>query len=175
MRSRAAYLIAMRDGIRSRLNRYTYKNCALTFDHKPHPRCGEVFVSVHSGSRNSMSDLALYEEIEICITLTMRWGQVPFDRLGDDLLCKEGTGMFDRLDELRAFAHLSYDVMNSCNAKLGPNVNGFITPVRYLGESPPTTVGPDHFHASPESTECGTMVTLRFGKPEQIQVIEEMQ
>ena len=165
------YLIAVRDRVRSQRS-YDYKTCELMFDGKPPPRCGEVFVSVCQASRSSSSDLALVEDSELLIVLTIRAERVPFDRWGTDLMNKATTGFNPRIDALRALCHMDYTAMNTANTALGGLVNGWVSPLMYVGEGRPTVQGPDWFHAEPSAPEVGVSMELRFGKSERIQIIE---
>lgn len=123
---------------------------------------------------------ALEETFGVQITVTVKLGQVPRDRIGTNAYLGPAGESLD--DELRAIVALlhhdkgAYPVLAAANVILGASVNGFIEPLRFTSGGSPQQVGPDWFSAvTTKSTQAvaGLSQTLQFGMAKRIQNIEE--
>lgn len=169
--SRKALLLAVRDELWEQFG-WTQKECQVAFNGQPPPRAGKVFVAVHRGPRQSVSDLSLEEDYTVYVTVTARVNE-PYDRIGTDLMEKATEGVDDLCDRIRALLHMKDTVLDRANEALGVTVNGFCEPLMFLGDEEPQLVGGAWFHADPAATEIGVAVRLRFGKAKRIQYCEE--
>lgn len=179
-----ALLTAVRDRIRS-VCAYTERDCELTFDGQPHPRCGKVFVAIHKGRRNASNKgtnrTALDQEHEVHVTVTMRVNE-PFDRLGTDLLLKASDGMQERVDAIVAAVHrdaYDYVVSGVANTALGDAGGGaapigFRIGLAYVDDGPERIEGGRWFHADPQANEAGIVTVIRFGGARRIQHFDAM-
>jgi len=172
---------AVRDEIRGTLA-YPAASCELTFDGRPTPRSGKVFVGVHRGERRSLHRECLEEDLGVAVTLTMRINEPP-DRWGPDLIGKVEAGLDDRADQLRVCVHRDckdYRIIRAANKLLGAGtdgysgINGFVEPLSFQQIDQPRIVGAGWFLAKPEAVELGLAVTLRFGGAKVLQTLDDM-
>lgn len=184
--SQRAICQAVRDYLKTERG-YTSKECEFGFDGRPLPVWSgsrkSYFVAIHPGSWQPVGDPmseALEEVFGVQITVTVKLGQVPKDRIGTNAyLGPAGESLDDELRAIIALLHHdkgAYPVLNAANTILGPSVNGFIEPLRFLSGGSPQKVGPDWFSAvTGRSTQAvaGLAQTLQFGLAKRIQVIEE--
>jgi hypothetical protein len=164
---------------------YGKAECELMDDGRPPPRCGNFFVSVHSGNARSTADNQLYELFDFSITLTMRV-TVPLDRVGDQQIARnialvplgQRKGFNHKVMQLRAYLHMNWQITvlqnqtpSSANDNLAAwasgTVYGFIEPMRYKGFEKPVLVGGEWFGAGPDkngqpATDVGIKSELRF-------------
>lgn len=183
-----ALLYSIRDGIRAAGLGYDASSCEIMDDERPPPRCGNYFVSVHSGMMTSDMDNVLNEWYSFSLTLTMRV-TVPLDRVGDQIMARniarvplgERQGFYAKADRLRSL-HMSWKRTvllgqnpPSANDNLkawapdGATVYGFIEPMRFLSIEAPKLVGGEWFSADPEAEDVGIKSTLQFGKCRRVQ------
>lgn len=169
--SQAALITATVAFLRERLG-LDADTCAESDEGKPLPMSGEVFYGVHDGPWTADNFECLREYFGVSVTVTVRAGQVPFDRTGPELLSKAKAGITDRCLEVRAAMHSNYaDVMNKANVALGTLVNGFVEPLRFLDGGRRARRGPDWFAATGQKA-AGYSQTLTFGKAMRVQTIE---
>lgn len=179
-----ALLLAVRDRIRVQCG-YEDAVCDVTFDGRPHPSCGPVFVAIHKGSRSNRDAgtgrVALDQRYEVQVTVTMRQGPVPFDRLGTDLMIEAVDGLEPRVDAIIAAVQQdAYDhvIVRAANAMLasmepGPPL-GFVLGLAYLSDGPEREVGGRWFHATGREQAEGIATTIRFGGARRIQSLLNM-
>ncbi len=174
-----AILYAVRDAIRGAQYGYDHKTCEVMADGHPPPRCGDWFAAVHQGASTSDSDNCLMEYFAFALTLTARV-VISLDRVGDRLLAKQlarETGFNARAEQLRAFLHMNWGVLQDANnnlfawSKATTQVNGFCEPARYRGMDVPVLVGGEWFNAEPDAMDVGLKAELRFEDARRLQPI----
>lgn len=135
---------------------------ARTFDGEPHPRCGQIFVSVWSdNSQGSHSRDMLERDFKVFVTVTVRLSFPP------DRWIEHRDDLSDRTERIIGLIHKdlsAYAVSNAAAVFYTPDDAGhFIEALGFVGADAIKTVGPDWFKAVPESGQCGIAQTLRFG------------
>lgn len=178
--SMRSLLLAVRDRVRQRVRgavEYTEGECGVQPDGMPDPRSGQVYVSVHPGMVVNDSDQSLDETYEVKLTVTVRAGWAPVDRHGDPLLVAQDTGLYARVEALRARLHMDYTVLDKANAgedySIGAAENGFVEPLKFRRMGEVQVKGPEWFHAEAEAETAGLAVELVFGGARRVQVIQE--
>lgn len=143
---------------------------------KPPAFSGDTFYVVHPGQIGTDQVEGLEETFGVDVTITLRTGSVPADRVGTELILNTTTGIYARAAAVRAKLHMRYaDVMNDANAALGSGVNGFVEPLWFLGAGRVQEQGAAWFSAKATTANpAGISLTLSFGRARRIQVIEEM-
>lgn len=179
-----ALMYAIRDTIRST---YGYAECEIMDDGRPPPRCGNVFVSIHSGKEKSTDSNNLMEYYEFSVTITMRI-TVPLDRVGDQqiyrniarIIVGERQGLRAKIDQLRRLLHMNWSMIVSPNqtppsandnlvAWVSGSIYGFIEPARYTGASSPKLVGGEWFNAEEDVDDMGIVSELSFSGARRMQ------
>lgn len=61
------------------------ENCDVTFDGRPNPNCGKIFVAVHHGRRNNQLLTGDESMFGVDVTISARANE-PFDRIGPNLV-----------------------------------------------------------------------------------------
>lgn len=175
-----ALLFSVRDAIRGAGFGYGVPQCDTMPTGKPKPGMGNLFVAVHQGASKSDMDNALDEYFGFRVTLTMRVN-VPWDRVGDQLLAVETareTGFNRRCEQLRAFLHMNWGVLQDANnylVTLSPDasvVYGFCEPARYRGMEQATFQTGEWF-ASEEGEDVGLKSELTFEDARRLQPIAQ--
>lgn len=172
-----ALMYAARDQIRSAGLNFGQAECEIMDDGRPPPRCGNVFVSIHSGRDRSTDDNNLMEYYEFTVSLTMRV-IAPLDRVGDQQIYRNlprdmKEGFRAKVDSLRRILHMNWAMVvlpNQIPKSANDNlvnwttgfVYGFIEPVRYTGASDPRLVGGEWFNAQEDEDAMGIVSDLSF-------------
>lgn len=173
--SMEALLLAVRDRLRTECD-YADAQCDVQPDGRVPPPAGQVYVSVHpAGFRNTAEyDLGLDEAYDVTVTLTMRAGWLPRDRVGTQQTARPSAGLYARAAAIRAALHMAYAVTAAANEAIGDDENGFVEPLRFSSCSAPQEKGPEWFGAEGDATPAaGYAVELRFVGARRVQVIEE--
>ena len=180
--SQRALLLAVRDYLRSELE-YTDSQCEVTFDGQPPAVAGERFVAIHAGSWTGDEETeGLEEEYGIEVTVSVKAGRVPRDRIGTNLLVgPTGESLDNHLEDIRAALHLdkgAYPVLALANATIGASENGFVVPLRFRDGGKPTEKDHAWFGVAPPDVKgllppAGIAQTLTFGGAKRVQVVEE--
>lgn len=172
-----ALLFAVRDGIRSAGFGYGVEQCEIMDDGMPPARAGNIFVAVHEGPSRNTSVRNLDERFAWSLTLTMRVTGIPIDRIGDQGLASKlartagkGQPSFNaRMEQLRAWGHMNWQVMASANTNLAnwappgtTTVYGFVEPAKYAGAEKPVLVTGEWLSAMPEAGDVALKAELRF-------------
>ncbi len=176
-----ALLHTVRDSIRANLG-YDVRTCDIRPDGQPPPRCGDIFLAVHQGTSRSDMLNALNEYFNFSVTLTMRCTNVPYDRVGDQLLSRDlaqKLGFNRRAEAARALLHdlNGWAIITAANAYLVRNnptetsVYGFCEPARYGGMEVPILVGGEWFSATPEAKDVGLKAEMRFEDVRRLQAL----
>jgi hypothetical protein len=158
-------------------------------DGKPKQMCGKWFVSVHGGSSTSTMMNALNEYFGYSVTLTMRITE-PLDRFGSVILASQlartlakETGFNAKAEQLRAFLHMNWGILQDANTNLvnflpgGNTVYGFSEPAHYAGREEASFQLPDWFGAPPPETQAefekniGLKSELKFEGARRLQAI----
>lgn len=182
-----ALLYAVRDGIRGAGINYDVATCEIMDDERPPPRCGNFFVSVHSGKARGDRDNQLFELYDFLVTLTVRV-TVPLDRVGDQIIARniariplgERQGFNAKVDRLKTLIHMNWRMTvlsgqnpSSANDNLSAWANGvvygFCEPMRFLNVEVPKLVGGEWFGADPGADDVGLKATLKFGNCKRFQ------
>ncbi len=177
-------LLAVRDRIRTEAP-YEAAICDVTFDGRPHPSCGPLFVAIHKGTRGNRDSatgrVALDQRYEVRVTVTMRQGPVPFDRLGTDLMIEVENGLETHVDRIIAVVQRdSYDYVlcrdaDAINASLNTDPPlRFCESLKYMDDGPEREVGGSWFHATAKERAEGIATTIRFGGARRIQHLLNM-
>lgn len=153
---------------------------ANTFDGRPPPACGQVFVAVWSdGARDSRQRGALEEVVGVKVTVTLRLSSAPFDRW---ILVRRDLEV--RLNAIRALVHrdsLTHAIINAAAvlADLEPSTGGAPTKrvgyragLGFLNFDPWQEVGGDWFHA--KGIAAGIAQTANFGGAVRVQAKSTM-
>jgi hypothetical protein len=154
---------------------YTALNGTIgrTFDDRPPPSCGEVYVAVWSdNSRESTARTCLDERFQLCVTITLRASKTPFDRrvqVRDDLEL--------RMNQIRALVHgdsWNFGITNAANAlaDFGDSPTKrprFAEALAFLGLDAIREVDASWFHARPSDQPAGVAQTARFGRSRRLQ------
>ena len=137
----------------------------------PPAMCGERYVGVRIGARaTSRVHAGLAEEYTAIVTVTMRTGRAPHDRLGAGLM-ELANGFDDLVDDVRACLNadmLDARVINRANAIIAGAGGPFVTGMEFLGDDDPFVVAGDWFHAE-SAQPCGVVQHLRFGRVSRLQ------
>ena len=142
---------------------------------KPPAFAGEVFYTVHPGTVSNQDVHCLDEQYSLDVTITLRSGKVPTDRVGTELLLAEDDGIYDRADAVRAAIHMRYvGLMNDANTDLTASVNGFVEPLVFLGYGRVQEQGGNWFGGKGGPGSAGISLTLSFGRARRAQTIESM-
>jgi hypothetical protein len=155
--------------------------CDLSFDGSPPPVCGERFVAVHAGSWVGSGNRNCLEEVYgVQVTVTVRMGRAPRDRIGNLLVGPEGEALDRTLEAVRASLHAdprSEWVRQRANEIIGVADNGFVETLAFLGGGQPQAKGPEWFGAVVGEDQgpmpVGIAQTLTFGRAKRVQVVEE--
>ncbi len=181
-----ALLFAVRDAIRGDGFGYSEATCEVMPDGHPPPRCGDIFLAIHEGPTRSRADNCLDEYFDFFLTLTLRTAGVPIDRVGDQLLARnlarrvlpgQPKSFNARAEEMRAFMHMNWGVLQDANNNLvaflpdAQTVYGFVEPARYRGMEVPVLQGGDWFASMPEASDVGLKSQLRFEDCRRLQAI----
>lgn len=185
--SQLAILKAVRDQLRLPVNGgglgYAAPQCEVQFNGQPPPNCGEVFVAVHPGGWRAEEVEGLAEEFGVAVTVTVRVGKAPLDRMGPNALVgPTGEALTQRLEAIRALLHMdkgAYPVLALANATIGSGANGFVEPLRFLDGGTPQECGPDWFSTDWDGggrlPPVGIAQTLTFGRAKRYQTVENEQ
>lgn len=151
--------------------------CGITpGDGRPPPVSGELFIGVE-GSSYGRSDPDLNTGIdEICsvsVTIHRRCAFSPYDRLADEVIHKETTGMSAIAYRIMARLHLSYAVTAAANALLPSNPQGFIEPLRWVStDSQPRLVTGSHYQSADDGTYAALLMSIRFADARRKRTLE---
>ena len=175
-----ALLYAVRDLVIAGGFEYNRNTIEVMADGEPKANCGDYFVAVHQGSSHAGGYARLDEEYDFNLTLTMRCKNIPKDRIGDSLLAKQvanDTGFNRRCDQLRAFLHENWSLLEYANnylvkyAQDAELLYGFCEPPRFHGLDMPKFVVGGWFTADPEAEDVGLMAEMRFGECRRFQAL----
>lgn len=183
-----ALLFSVRDAIIAGGFGYSASTCEVMDSGEPPPRCGKEFVAVHQAATRTSSetDNKLEEYFGFSVTRTQRI-VAPLDQVGwKELAIKlaKQTGFNRRCEQLRAFLHMNWGILQDANNNLkawAPDnqgtVYGFCEPARYRGMEKPKIVASSWFRAEhPQGKgddHFGIVSELTFGDARRFQPIAE--
>lgn len=175
----------------------TSSNVGIQIDGKPPPFGGELYLALHQQGfqNNDRIGQSLDETYGFNLTITLRTGAIPLDRVNAELLTKLVTGLNAKVDMARVAIHMNYDpILKDTGGAYGtgagqvwaggkawsllPTVNGFVEPLRFYNATAPQWKYADWFWAVEEQGDsmvrmpCGLVVTLSFGGARRVQTIE---
>lgn len=175
-------LLAVRDRLREKLNgQVESANIEVTFDGRPFGMATETFVAIHEGEWQpdgtiANSDECLPERFGVQVTVTMRCGFAPFDRIGTEVLADASRGLLMICRLVLVALHMRYEVLHAANDRLAENVNGFFHPLVFADGGMTTPRGPQWFQAKTRSMKqdppAGLSRTLSFRDAQRVQTIE---
>lgn len=104
---------------------YTGRDSARTFDDRPPPSAGDVFLSIWSDNarEGGSKRTALYVEFGLSVTLSLRFGRVPFDRR-----VEVRDEMEWRLNKVTTLLHK--DVWDFRHSRVAEQILGIASPKR---------------------------------------------
>lgn len=152
-------------------------------DDRPTPACGREFIGVYASAWEVLDDqlYGLHERVTITVALTHRYGDVPFDRLGEaayvadeDVFIQQYATISDRLRQIVTLLHADFAGFqtemtallaqgNTADGVAGTRQAAY-DKLWFIGaDSAPKIVGPDHFFAS-DSTKApsGLLMKAKF-------------
>lgn len=171
----AALEQAVVDLLRAQLS-LAERDCARTFDDRPHPRAGGVFYAVWSGGGHEAGrglGTSLDRLFEVNLTITVRCS-LPFDRW-----LEHRDDLESRLDAVVARVNAdrtTFAIVNQANTlagyrpsnPAGPRTVGFCEGLRWERTEDVQEVGPDWFGAHGAKSQ-GLAQTARFGHARHVQ------
>lgn len=170
------------------------ESCKIMPDHRPAPNCGREFIAIynsHWGLKDSNNQYAFHEVYAVTIAVTHRYGDVPFDRLGEaaygmdeDVFVQQYVPLSNRIREIVKIIHPDYvNFRAQMDAILKVSVDAVDKSLQdvydklwFAGADPrPTIVGPDHFHAENSSkAPSGLMMKVHFASAGRLNWIETL-
>lgn len=146
----------------------------VTEDGRPKPVSEGVFYGIVGTGFSNMQDQCLRESYSVKVVITLWASYAPHDRLGNELVTKETTGLWDRVGALRARVHMRYQIMDAANTTMGVLVDEFDHPLVFQNANYLGVKGPEWFDAEGGEDEppAGIAVELLFGGAERTQTIE---
>lgn len=155
-------------------------NVDVRDDGEPPNFAGELFIAVHPGSIGSDATECLDESYSITVTITRRRGYIPDDKVGQEMITNRRTGLYYRVDQVRAALHGKWDYIlpvsdeTTANGIIGALANGFIETLAYRGCSVPRKVGAEWFGGGGDR-EAGSVVEMTFDRARRVQTIESQE
>ena len=159
-----ALLNAVRDRLKT-VMALTANECDVCPDGKPNPGCGQRFLSVHPGNVRNQQKHCLDEYYDFKVTVTVRTGQLPYDR-------KRDGGVWALALQARAIIHMKSEVVVLAAAE---DANFRITEFpTFSSASYKGPVGPEWFWAEGQEPDpTGIVVELSFTGIRRIQYIDD--
>ena len=147
---------------------------------RPPAMAGERFVAVWGRKVSRHQNRALDERYEVRITVSMRGGQVPWDRWGSGLWLRATEGLEAVVRPIVAQIHGAgangIALLNAANQLLLGSTDKFLSgvPLLFREEIGPEPKAPRWWGAG-EGTWAGIASTLVFGEAQRIQLIDNVQ
>lgn len=176
---------------------YRASECEITYNGQPPPAMGQFFIAIHDGDWNTEGTENLEEVCGIDMTVTVKTGIAPRDRLNYVMVEKANNNLSQICRRLLRF-HFDYWTMNRANEliqveeqiifqmdalgnvnKFPPPVNGFEEPLQFLSADRTLDQYLEWFSSpAPEDFEgimppMGLSRTMHFGKAKRLQKLEE--
>lgn len=196
--SMEALLLGVRDHLRTAVTADLFgealsdKNCDVQPDGRPDPSCGLVYVSIHPGPirQTDANGLSMDESYGVFITLTLRTGYVPQDRIGAHVVTKPILGLMHRARVIRRKVSMNYTPLDYAGGayastawtggreySIAATKNGFIEPLRFKTAGVPEPKGAEWFWAVDEGdgvpAPAGVAVTLTFDDARRVQRLDD--
>lgn len=145
----------------------TNRECGLApIGGRPPAGMGKRYVGVRVGSRQAQEvSHGIHIEYTAILTLTYRI-QVPFDRIGQDLMDVASGGFDDFAETVMNVIHgdvINNRVIGAANASLTSAQGKFTTALQFESDDDPYPVRGDWFCAESDK-EVGIVQNIRFGK-----------
>jgi hypothetical protein len=164
----------------------------ITDEGQPKPMSGDVFYGIIGNGFSNSSDQYLKEEdYGVDIIITMRTDVIPSDQIGNAVLTALKTttntgGLWARVEELRAYLNMNYDLLDLAGGTLVSKVwtggqtysipsnrNGFWHPLQFTRATYLGVKGPDWFWAEGrDPAPTGVAARVSFGYAARTQTIE---
>ncbi len=169
-----ALLLAVESRLQTALS-LTSANVGVQLDGIPPPFSGQLYVAVHPGGFTADdTGLSLHESYDLSVTVSMRAGYAPKDRIASDLGTTATTGIYARAEAIRAALHMNEATRAAANVTIGAGENGFYHPLKFRSATPPQWQGSQWFGSEEDGdAPDGVSITLSFGGAMRAQVIEE--
>ena len=155
-------------------------NVGVQEDGQPPNFSGELYIAIHPGAFRNNDDAGetdLDEVYEVDVTVSRRAGYTPADRVGEELITKVTTGLYARVEAIRAGLHMQYDYIigagaDTANTIIGASDNGFVKPLKFRDCSRPQRKGAEWFGAE-KGKPGGKILVLSFGGAQRVQIVTE--
>lgn len=159
-------MVAMRDHLRTKMS-LKAEECMVMPDPRPIASSGQKFVSIYGTNWSPVEDdnnRSLFENYDIACGVTFRSGNVPYDRMGEELYIKELFGLEDFCRTIVSLIHQNPEVLNSADDSINDQIVGFLEYLRWEStDASPRFVSGEWFTSeSPEQT--GIFMEVRFGQ-----------
>jgi len=148
------------------------KECDEQPDGQPPPMAGQRYFAISEGDWSNSATESLDETYGVEVTITLRAGVVPVDRI--NVALKQQLRIVAA--QVRAKIHMNYNLMAAANAKLNASVeNVFVEPLRFRSAGKIQIREADWFwaHVTDDTkAPSGVSITLVFGGARRVQTIE---
>jgi hypothetical protein len=180
----SALLTAVQDRLIGRLNYIKHKDIdVVPPPGRPTAMAGEKFVSIWGRKTTRRQVRGLDERYEVRITVSMRGGQVPWDRWGNGLWLRAASGLEEVVRPIVAEIHGAGEngiaLLNAANALLLNQTDRFLSgvPLLFQAEIGPEPKAPRWWGATSDSGDswAGISSTLVFAEAQRIQLIDNVQ
>jgi len=136
---------------------------------QPPPAAGLVYYGIEAKSASYNSSQADHIDMSFAasVTITLKAGIAPSDRMARQLMLKGSTGIYDRADALAMYLHGSYALTTKANVLLGgvgDTSQGFCEPLCFRGRTEVDVKGPDWFWCeNAQMPSAGLAITVSWG------------
>lgn len=150
-------------------------------DERPAPNAGREFISIYASGWEIIDNqtYGFHERVTVTVALTHRYGDVPYDRLGEaaymadeDVFIQQYKTISDRLREIVLLIHGDFTLYEAqMTALLSVDVSSVAKALQsnydklyFTGaDAKPKIVGPDHFFAtSSDKSPSGLLMRANF-------------
>jgi hypothetical protein len=138
-------------------------DCDAQPEGQPPPNSGKIYYAVHQGDwkiHEEGSDNSLDEIYGVKVTITLRAGGVPTDRLDAEIYTQARL----QAAKVRSAIHVDYTLFNAINALLDAGEQPFNEPLRFRVIEGPTKKKPDWFYSDQKESKAvsGVAITVVF-------------
>lgn len=143
-------------------------------DERVAPNAGREFISIYASGWEIIDEDALYglhERTTVTVALTHRYGDVPFDQMGEaaymkdeDVFIQQYSSITERLRQIALLIHKDYTQFNAQMASIDSSQQIPYDKLWFSGaDAKAKIVGPDHFSAmSSDKSPSGLLMRANF-------------